>query len=517
MEKWGMGEDYEATNTNLLWNDFDHAWLTNTQGITSSTSVGGEPWSEGALLSFFGRVNYDYHERYMASLIIRADGSSNFASGHRWGYFPSASIGWVISEEAFMESIKGNWLDYFKMRASWGQNGNCDIPNFQYLAPVAFDKTSGYSFNNVKTGQDTGGYVKSLPNEDISWETSEQTNIGIDARFLSSRLGLALDWYKKSTKDWLVEAPILASFGTGAPYVNGGDVENTGIEAALNWNDNIGKFTYGANLNFAYNKNEVSNIANSEGVIHGPLHVLSQGTTEMFRAGIGHPIGYFWGYKTAGIFQNQRDIEAWKAAGKPTLQNNPQPGDLIFVDNNNDKKIDNDDKTEIGDPNPKYTLGFSLNFGYKGFDFTLTTNGAFGYQIARSYRKYADSFWNNFTTEVFDYWHGENTSNKYPRLTWGTNPNFQEISDIYIEDGDYMKIQNITIGYDFKKLFPKMPLGQARLYVTAQNLYTFTGYKGMDPEIGTATDDEKYGWAKGIDIGFYPSPRTFLIGANLKF
>ncbi len=510
MEKWGLGESINGANVNYIFSDFEHAYLKNTNGLTSGeTTINGEPWGEGGIASFFGRASYNYKETYMASAVMRADASSNFARGNRWGYFPSFSAGWVMSNEAFMDNTK-NIVNFLKLRASWGQNGNANISPFQYLATVAFNDLGKYSFGNVKDSQSTGAYADILPNPDVTWETAEQLNMGFDARFLDSRLGMAFDWYNKKTVDWLVAAPILASYGTGAPYINGGDVENKGVELSLNWNDKIGDFTYGVNLNLAKNSNEVTRIANGEGIIHGDANVLSQGTTEMYRAQVGYPIGYFYGYKTAGVFQNGEQIANTPAK----LQTNPQPGDLIFVDTNNDGSITVDDKTMIGNPHPDVTLGFSFNMGYKGFDFSVTTNGAFGQQIAKSYRSFADSKTQNYTTDIFGRWHGEGTSNKLPRLTSGSNANWQEISDIFIEDGDYVKIQNVTLGYDFKKAFPRLPFGQTRLYVTAQNLYTFTNYSGQDPEIGYGYDKS---WVSGIDLGFYPSPRTYLVGINLKF
>jgi len=510
LEKWGMGENMNVTNGYSLFTDFEHAWLDNTKGLTAgTTTISGNPWGSGGLESFFGRLSYNYKETYMATVVMRADGSSNFARGNRWGYFPSVSAGWVITNESFMENTK-NWMDFLKLRGSWGQNGNASIDNFQYLATVAFDLTAAYSFGNTKTSQSTGGYAEILPNANIKWETSETLDLGFDSRFLNSRLGLAFSWYDKKTIDWLVRAPVLGSYGTNAPYINGGDVDNTGIEIATNWNDRIGKVTYGVNLNVARNKNEVTRIANGEGIIHGDANVLSQGTTEMYRAQVGFPIGYFWGYKTAGVFQNQAQIDNTTAF----LQSKPQPGDLIFVDTNADGKIDTKDKVEIGDPHPDITIGFSFNLGYKGFDLNVASTGAFGQQIAKSYRSFADTKIQNYTTDVFGRWYGEGTSNKLPRLTSGSNTNWQEISDIYIENGDYVKIQNVTLGYDFKKLFTKMPFGQARLYVTAQNLYTFTNYSGQDPEVGYGGGQN---WVSGVDVGFYPSPRTFLVGVNIKF
>lgn len=510
LEKWGMGESLSGTNGNSLFNSFEYAWLDNTPTYMSGvTQWRGSPWGEGGIASFFGRVNYNFKETYLLSLVMRTDGSSNFARGNRWGYFPSASAGWVVSNESFFKNAF-NWIDFLKLRISWGQNGNADIDNFQYLATIAFDDANAYSFGNSKDTQSTGGYADILPNEDITWETSEQLNFGFDARFANSRLGMAFDWYKKTTKDWLVQAPTLASYGTGAPYINGGDVENKGIELALDWRDRFGDLTYSANLNASYNKNKVTRIANGEGIIHGPTGVLFHANPEIYRAEVGKPIGYFWGYKTAGVFQNQQEIDATEVF----LQDDPQPGDLIFVDANNDGEINSDDKVEIGNPHPDFMVGFSFNIAYKGFDLAVITNGAFGQQIAKSYRGVDDNKFHNYTTDIFKRWHGEGTSNRLPRLCDGSNVNWEQVSDIYIEDADYLKLQNITLGYNLKKLIKVIPFEQARFFITAQNLYTFTKYSGQDPEIGFGSGNS---WASGIDLGFYPSPRTFLAGFNLKF
>src|SRR5690606_10154728 len=278
-------------------------------------------------------------------------------------------------------------------------------------------------------------------------------------------------------------------------------------------NESLNDFRYGISLNGAYNRNNVIEIANGEGIIHGPENVLSQGTTEMYRVQEGFPIGYFYGYKTEGIFQTAEQIEDYRSRGKGVLAS-AQPGDVIFMDSNDNGAITDLDKTLIGNPHPDFAGGFNVNFGYKGFDLSVTATGAFGHQIAKSYRSFADSPLQNYTTEVFERWHGEGTSNRFPRLTMGSHTNSQYISDIYIENGDYVKIQNVTLGYDLKSWFPQMPFGQARLYVTGQNLFTITGYSGMDPEIGYGNDQS---WVSGIDLGFYPTPRTYLIGLNLTF
>lgn len=514
MEKWGIGETMSATNANSLFPGlFNYAYLSNTQGISSSmTTVSGRPQTMGRLASFFGRANYNYKEKYMFSATVRADGSSNFARGNRWGIFPSFSAGWVMTNEPFMESVLG-WMDFLKVRASWGQNGNSDIANFQYLSTIAFDSLNSYVYGTDKISQTTGAYANILPNTDISWETSEQLDLGIDARFFNSRLGLAFDYYHKATKDWLVQAPVLASYGTGAPYINGGDVVNKGFEVALNWNDRIRDFNYGVNFNLSYNKNEITRIANTEGIIHGPSDVLTaMSNGEIYRAQVGYPVGYFWGYKTAGIFQNQEQVNATKAKLASAA-----PGEAIFVDVNGDGSITEADKTMIGDPNPDFRLGFSFNLGYKGWDLSVTTNGAFGQQVVKSYRQYLGEPKQNFTTDVYECWNGEGTSNTMPSIEGMENSeSWKNFSDIFVEDASYLRIQNITVGYDFKKLIPRMPLEQARLYFSVLNAYTFTGYSGMDPEVGSSGNDA-YSWASGIDLGFYPSPRTFMFGVNLKF
>ena len=514
MEKWGIGENVSATNANSLFPGlFDYAYLSNTQGINSSlTTVSGAPQTAGRLASFFGRVNYNYNEKYMFSATLRADGSGNFARGNRWGVFPSFSAGWVITNESFMESVQ-NWMDFLKIRASWGQNGNSDITNFQYLSTIAFDAQNSYVFGTDKVTQTTGAYANILPNKDISWETSEQLDLGIDARFFNSRLGLAFDYYHKVTKDWLVQAPILASYGTGAPYINGGDIVNKGFEIALNWNERIRDFNYGINFNLSHNKNEVTRIANTEGIIHGPSDVLTaMSGGEIYRAEVGYPIGYFWGYKTAGVFQNQAQVDATKAKLSTAA-----PGELIFVDVNGDGEISEADKTMLGDPNPDFRMGFSFNLGYKGWDLSVTTNGAFGQQVVKSYRQYLGETKQNFTTDVYECWNGEGTSNTMPSIyKMESSESWKNFSDIFVEDASYLRIQNITLGYDFKKLFPKMPLEQARIYLSVLNAYTFTGYSGMDPEVG-ASGNDSYSWASGIDLGFYPSPRTYMVGVNLKF
>lgn len=514
----GYGESAGGSASNGNWkNDWSHAFVDNMMDVDGQTAS-GSTWGDSGLVSFFGRINYDYKEKYMLSLILRHDGSSNFMTGHRWGTFPSVSAGWVVSNEDFMANAKGV-IDFLKLRGSWGQNGNCNVSSFQYLATVAVNDASGYSFGSGSgnhTSYSPGAYADKLANEDISWETSQQLDLGLDARFFNNRLNLTFDWYQKDTKDWLVNAPIMGHFGANAPYVNGGDVRNTGYELALTWSDAIGKdFSYSFGVNGAFNRNEVTRIANDEGIIHGQGNVV-QGIAELYRAQVGYPIGYFWTYKSDGVFQNQQEIDQWVAAGKPVMRaGGAVPGDLKFVDYNGDGVLDNNDKTMTGDPNPDFTAGLNFSVYFKGFDFAVSGYGQFGQQIFRAYRRYSDSQWNNYTTEVYSYWVGEGTSNRYPRLTAGTDLNFMNNSDIFIEDGDFFRIQTMTFGYDFKRLWKNAPFTKCHLYLQGQNLFTFTKYMGMDPEVGSSSGFDS--WASGIDLGYYPQARTILVGLNLSF
>ena len=522
VEKWGYGNGVSVTNSNSLFpGSFDHAYIANANVVDPAyTSIGGSPESQGAISSFFGRINYNYAETYLLSLVLRADGSSNFARGHRWGYFPSVSAGWVISNESFFESMK-NWLDFLKLRASWGQNGNCNISSFQYLATI--DLNDPYYFDN-KDNPGIGAYPNILPNEDVKWETSEQLDFGFDARFLNNRLGVAFDWYKKTTKDWLVRAPMLLSYGTNAPYVNGGDIENKGYEVQLSWNDKIGKdFKYGITANFSHNKNEVTRLANSEGIIHGGSNAIAQNTAELYRLQVGYPIGYFWGYEMEGIIQNEADLQDYinrNCGGekKNSLQGESlQPGDVKFVDFNGNGKIDTGDadKTMIGDPNPDFTAGLNITLAYKGFDFALNGYGSFGQQVAKSYRQFSDHPDDNYCTDVYTkYWTGEGSTNRYPRFSDGKTANMSEISRVWIEDADFFKISRISFGYDFKRLYSKLPVQKCRLYVALSNYFTFTGYSGMDPEVGFGNGTS---WASGIDCGYYPSSRSWQVGLNINF
>lgn len=501
------------SNADLIISDLEHAYIDNTTNTDLTLlGYGGGPFDESMLLSYFGRISYNFQEKYLVNATFRRDGSSRFDKNHRWGNFPSVSLGWVATNEDFLESTS-NWLNFFKLRTSWGQVGNQNISAWQYLAPITTANTNYYfgSADFDAAGNTVGAYPSRLANANLQWETSEQTNIGFDARLADNKLGFIVDWYNKSTKDWLIEAPILATAGADAPYINGGNVKNTGIELALNWNDQIGDFKYYINANVSKNKNEVTEVPTDDGIVHGLNNMLYDNALEFYhRAETGFPIGYFWGWETDGIFQNEGEVSSYTNSAGKLIQPSASPGDVRYIDQNNDGVINDVDKVMIGDPNPDYTFGFSLGFNYKDFDFSMAANGVAGNQIVQSYRNHANAF-ANYTTEVLNRWHGEGTSNKIPRVT-ETNINYL-FSDLFVKDGDFLRISNITLGYDFSNLIKINYLNQFRIYASVQNAFTFTKYNGMDPEIGYGVENG----SSGVDLGYYPHPRTILIGVNIKF
>jgi len=505
------GSSLYASKTGSVFNDVDHAYVSN--GTSNTAQATGVAYDPDHRLSYFGRVSYNFEETYLFNATFRADGSSKFAKGNQWGYFPSVSAGWVMTNEEFLQNTS-DWLNSFKLRASWGQVGSQNASAFQYQAPIT-SVNSYYNFGSDQSILTPGVYPSRISNANLKWETSEQTDIGFDAQFLNGHLIANLDYYVKTNKNWLIKAPILASAGADAPYINGGSVTNKGLELALAYSNTIGQLNYKVSANGSYNKNRVGSIPNADGIIHGETAQLYDNAPEFNRASNGNPIGYFWGYKTNGIFQNQSEVDGYVSKGK-VLQPSAQPGDVKYVDVNNDGVIDANDKTNIGKPNPDYTFGFSIAADYKGFDLSVQASGVVGNQIVQSYRNLSNGY-SNYTTAILDRWHGEGTSNTMPRVT-DTNTNWVNFSDLFIHDGDYLRINNVTLGYDFKRLMKTQFLHQFRFYVSALNLATFTKYNGMDPEIGygpAATGTT--GFTSGVDLGYYPRPRTYMVGLNVKF
>jgi TonB-linked SusC/RagA family outer membrane protein len=511
MYKKTLNLNISGKNFNGIFNDPEYAYLDNYPIIDPTlTTLSGHDNYGSSVLSYFGRLSYNYKEKYLLTLVLRSDGSSNFAEGHRWGVFPSVSGGWVVSSEEFMQDSK--WIDFLKLRASWGQNGNQNIGAFQYSSTITYSN-GNYFYGPDKSTISLGGYPSRVPNPNVTWETSEQIDIGLDAHFADSRLKLNLDYYIKTTKDWLVKAPIPATAGTNPSSINGGNIQNKGIELSLGWNEMKNDFSYAITATFAYNHNEVTEIANDEKIIHGPSNILTHGMSEMYRAQVGFPIGYFWGFQTDGIIQNQNEANEYntRITSDPRA-NPPGPGDFRYKDQNNDGVINDKDKINLGDPYPNFNFGLQVNLSYKGAYLNFTGVGQAGMQIAKSYRSWNFPY-NNYTTDVFQRWHGEGTSNTYPKLTSSGNQNMLFLSDFFIEDAAFFRISNVTIGYELNNLKFWKNLPKTKIYFQGQNLYVFTNYSGLDPEVAWAPD----GWASGIDIGTYPPSRNLIVGLSINF
>ena len=507
-----QGTYISGSNVDLIWDDLRHAWLSNaTNSDGTQIELGGGPNDENIRMSYFGRLNYNYKDKYLLNTTFRADGSSNFAEGNRWGYFPSISVGWIATAEDFLDDSEV--ISYLKLRASWGQVGNQNSSAFQYLSPVEFSNIN-YIFGNEEGVLTPGAYPSRLPNPDLQWETSEQTNFGVDARLFQNTFSLTLDLYEKTSGGWLIVAPVPGTAGADAPFINGGDVTNRGVELAISFNNSLGDLNYNIGVNGAYNKNKVGNIPTPDGIIHGETNQLFDNAPEFYRAQSGYPLGYFWGLETGGVFQTQEQINNYVANGK-LIQPNAEPGDAIFIDQNNDGVINSRDKVNIGDPNPDLTYGFNFNMEYKGLDFTILANGVAGNQLVQSYRNQTSQF-ANYTTAILERWTGPGSSNKVPRVTLD-NRNYADFSDLYVQDGDFLRISNVTLGYDFAQLSDDIEVDKLRLYLSGLNLYTFTEYNGMDPEVGYGISSDNFSFSSGVDLGYYPRPRTLLLGLNVTF
>jgi len=455
------------------------------------------------LSSLFARVNYDFKERYLLTGIIRRDGSSRFGGNNKFGVFPSFNLGWVVSKEDFWG--ENDVINTLKIRGGYGVVGNDAIPDFRYLSLVQ----GGYNYSFGNTGAITTGYANlTLDNPDLRWEETSQANIGFESRLFHD-LSLTVDVYKKATNGILRPINIPGYVGvTDNPTGNVADMENRGIEVELGYGKQFGDFNFSANANFAYLENEVTYVASDTNYIVGDASFQSMGAVT--RTQVGQSYNSFYGFKTAGIFQNEAEITAYKNASGGLIQPNARPGDFRWVDTDGNGSITDNDKQFLGSNIPKYTFGLTLNLSYKNFDFMAFTQGAAGNKIFQGLRR-LDVGNANYQTEAMSRWTGEGTSNDYPRLTNNdTNGNFGKMSDFYLEKGDYLRLKLVQFGYSLPtKVVSQIGASKVRFYLTGENLFTLTKYTGYDPEIG--------GGVFGIDKGIYPQARTFMFGANLQF
>jgi TonB-linked SusC/RagA family outer membrane protein len=489
---------YNLPVTNYL----DASYNFNIPAATDKTGWASENTLH-KLTSLFARVNYNYKEKYLFTGIYRRDGSSRFGTNNKFGVFPSFSLGWVVSKESFWPV--NDIVNTLKIRGGYGIVGNDAIRDFGYLATVG----GGFNYTVGNSGSITTGYAPaSLDNPDLRWEETAQTNIGFEARLFKS-LNLTVDFYNKKTSGILRPITIPGYVGvSSSPVGNIADMDNKGLEVELSYSKKFGQLNFSANGNVAYLKNTVTYVAADANYITGDASFQSMGAVT--RTQQGESYNSFYGYQTAGIFQNVADVTAYaNASGKP-IQPNAKPGDFRWVDTNADGAISDLDKTFLGNNIPKYTFGLTLNFDYKNFDLMAFASGAAGSKVFQGLRR-LDISNSNWQTVAMSRWTGEGTSTTYPRLTSNdTNGNFGNMSDFYLENGDYLRLKVVQLGYSLPaNIFKKINANKLRVYVSAENLLTLTKYTGYDPEIG--------GGVFGIDKGVYPQARTFMLGVQLQF
>lgn len=499
---WGNG--LSATGYDIPNNSWEFADISLANGVAETKSVGSYVY-DLRRLSYFGRVQYDYKGKYLVSAMIRRDASTRFGPDKAVGYFPSATAGWNISDEAFMEDI--NIINLLKLRASYGILGNDRIPNYGYIAQLNGEGT--YVLDNMLY---YGVAIGTLSNPSIGWEESKKFDIGLDISLFSDKLDFTFDYYNNLTDNLLIPnipvSGILGISGPGGagPTVNAGAVKNSGLEFEIRYRTNItDDLKFSANFNVTTIKNEVTRVDNGTGFLEGGSFGVGQPRPS--RMEVGLPIGYFYGYETDGIFQNQAEVDAHPSQN--ALGAAAQPGDIRFKDINGDGILDTDDRTNLGNPIPNALMGFNFSFSYKGIDFGVFTYASIGNEIVRNYERSQPNV--NRMAYTLDRWTGEGTSNEVPRVTTAATAN-NIFSDFYVEDGSYFRIQKVQLGYMIpKKWTEKIYIRELRVFGSVDNLYTFTNYTGFDP---AASSGSPVGG--GIDYGFYPASRVYTIGLNLK-
>jgi TonB-linked SusC/RagA family outer membrane protein len=491
------------TGFDIPGNNIANASIANAADVEDvNQGLGQNPFFDSRLLSYFTRVQYDYKGKYLFSAVVRRDGSSAFGPENKFGYFPSFSAGWVASDESFLED--SSFFDFLKLRASYGILGNDRIAGFAFVSTL--DGEATYVFDGTRAFGQAAGRIA---NPEIRWEQQKTFDIGLDTRFGNNKFDVTMDYYIRRTEDLLVSPQVSGLLGpsapgASAPLVNAGIIENKGFEFAIGYNETFNdNFKMNARFNLTTIDNEVISVSDGVEFLVGGGFGIGQDPPARMESGF--PLGYFRGFKTAGIFQNEAQVE-----NSPTINDNVRPGDLIFVDINNDGVIDDDDRTNIGNPIPDFTMGLNVSFEYKNFDFVAYAFASIGNEIVRNYER--NNPLTNRTAYFLDRWRGEGTSNSFPRVTTGANSNIL-FSDFYVEDGSFLRMQNITLGYSLSdRALESSKISKLRFYVAIQNLFTLTEYQGYDPVISSGAPI-----GAGIDGGSYPNPRQFLLGMNLKF
>lgn len=508
--KWGalLGTSAELTNGSFVDASVEGLPDNNPDMAvmaagTINAKVGGYPYSS-SLLSFFGGVNFDYGSKYLVSANLRYDGSSKFAKGHKWGLFPSVSAAWRFSGEEFMKSA-GSWLSDGKIRASYGHIGNQNIGGGAYMSTWGSTIYDRYNFGSPSTAV-IGAGVTSVGNPELMWETSRQFDIGLDLSFFNNSLDFVVDYFVKNIDNMLMQEPQPTTLGLiSYPYANVGSMKNEGWEFGINYRKGFGDWFLTASANISTYRNKVKSLGNGD-AIYGYAYNKNVVT----KTEVGKPVGYFYGYVTNGIFQNAEQVE-----GSPQRET-AVPGDVRYKDLNNDDVIDDKDRTMIGSPWPDFVYGITLGAAWKGFDFNLFIQGSQGNDVMNMTLLDFESgtgYMNARSDYLSRAWSGEGSTDRYHRISARQEGNLL-VSDYFLEDGSYARIKNVQLGYDFcnRVIKKNKIISQCRLYLSAQNLFTFTNYSGLDPEIGSSNAT-----VNGIDSGFYPQARVWTVGLNLKF
>ena len=480
--------------------------LEEIDAATTNRSNEGNSW-RSVLTSILGRVFYSYQNKYLFTATIRRDGSSKFGKNNRYGYFPSFSLGWNVAEEKFMENV--HWLDQLKLRGGYGVLGNQEIDNYQYSSTI----TTGINYPDGNGGLLQGAFPKNFANPDIKWEETAMTNVGIDFMAFNNRLSLTADYYVKNTKDILLTVPIpISSGGANDPIRNAGKIRNNGFEFNLGWMDQPNPdISYGINLIGSFNKNKVIAMGSESGSIKGGSTNQNITTSE---TKAGYPIGGYWLISTAGYFNSQEEVDAYAKDGKK-IQPAAEPGDIKFVDANNDGVINDDDRVFQGSPFPDFTFALNGNMRLKKFDLSFGLQGVLGNKIYNATRQTLEDVTkgSNFLASCLDYWTPENKNASHPRLTWDDpNRNTRAESDRYLENGSYLRLRSVQLGYTFPQTWFKGAIQHARVYINAENLFTITSYSGYSPDVNA--DNANY---RGFDNFIYPTNRTFMLGLNVTF
>lgn len=524
--KRNIGRNISGTRYDYIFERDPNTWTLDNGGTSNITNSGsmGEKYT---MFGYFGRVDYSYQGKYLATFTVRRDASSKFSEKHRWGTFPSASLGWRISDEPFLQTARQSWLDDLKLRLGYGTTGNSNIGSYNYAFQYANENASLYSISGDNSGASTGYAMTDLGDTEAKWETVKMFNVGYDFTAFNNKLTSSFDFYVKNTSDMLVDAnwTYLAG-GADKPSVNIGSMRNVGVDFSVGWRSKIGEVSYNINANASWYKNEVTKLGSSN------LYTSTR-ISELNITTVGQPIAMFYGYQLDGIYKSVDDVMNYKndngqtvtpyGTTQESLNAQSWVGHYKFKDLNNDGRIDQDDRTIIGNPHPDLTGGINIGINWRDWDLSTYLYYSIGNDLYAHYQYY--TYWGNLSNvysrdRVQNAWHPEtNPNGTLPMWVSGdTAPETTLSHSGYIQDGSFLRMQTLTLGYSLpKSIVSKVNLSRVRIYAQLANVFTLTGYEGLDPEVRSNNGDSSNDMMKGIDYGSYGMPKQYLIGLNVEF